>query len=413
MTRYRHLREMVLYLMIPAAGMFSPLLVIPAITSRFGSAGWTGMALAQSLGGSIGIAMEMGWGISGPQLVAGLNEKGRLEQYRLSITSRGLMMPLAVAAAATATALLVHEYVVPAAILAGAAATSAMTPAWYFLGIGQPLAILWSESVPKVLIASVSAAVIWLGGPYVTYSLLMCLTLPIALIVGGNLAGPDSWPKRSDWLAAPGVIRQQLVMGSGRAIQVIYSGLPVTFVQIAAPEATAVFAATERLTRMTLSVLFALPARLQNWIGSAEPAQRTHRIRVSVRLCAAMGLTAGVAYALLAPTVSRVIFTGAADLPYSVAAASGVLLGLLCVSVGLGLAMVATGQSNAITIAVIPSAIIAIGTIGVMAAWGGPVGAVLAEIAAEAAGTAMQCWFLWRHASKRSNTASVANAGRG
>lgn len=407
MTGRRHAREMVLYLLIPAAGFLSPLLVIPAITSRFGAGGWTGMALAQSLGGAIAIATEMGWGVVGPQRVAGMSRDDGIEQYRLSLTSRPLTVLPGMFVAAALTWWLVDDYVLAAAILAAASAAQAMTPQWYFVGVGQPVAVLWSESLPKVLISLVSVVAILNGAPFVIYSLLMCLTMPVALLTARWIIGPRARLRRADWKGAVHASRSQVIMGSGRAVSAIYTGLPVTLVQIFAPGATAVFAATERLMRMGLLVLYSVPARLQSWIGSADHGDRSRRIAKARRVCLLVGLSCGAAYAALAPFVSRSIFSGEVDIPYSVAALSGVLLAAICTSMGLGLSMVATGQANRLTAAIIPAAVVALSTIGLLAAHFGAAGAVIAEIAAELAGISVQ-WILLRRYASRSHGRHMA-----
>lgn len=406
MNQRRHLREMVLYLLIPAAGFLSPLLVIPAITSRFGVQGWTGMALAQSIGGAIATATEMGWGVVGPQRVAGMSRRDGIDQYRLSLTSRPLTALPGMVVAAALTWWLVDDYAAPAALLAAAMASQAMTPQWYFVGTGQPIAVLWSESLPKVLIALVSAVAILAGAPFVVYSVLMCLSMPIALLTAHWIIGPRARLRRSDWDGALSATRNQLIMGSGRAVSVVYTGLPVAFVQLAAPGATAVFAATERLMRMGLLVLYSVPARLQSWIGSVTEAERARRIHTAQRICLSMGVGCGIVYALSAPTVSRFMFSGAVTIPYSVSATSGVLLAVICTSMGLGLSMVATGQANRITAAIVPAAVVALSTVGVMAIHFGATGAVAAEVAAELVGVAVQWYFLRRHARRGLVTAA-------
>lgn len=398
--KLRHLREMVLYFLIPAAGFLSPLLVIPSVTARFGTSGWTGVAVAQSLGASIAVATEMGWGVVGPQRVAGLPRHEAIGQYRLSLTSRPLTVVPGILAAFAITAIVVHDYRWPSAILAAGIAGQAMTPSWYFIGTGMPLGVLWSESLPRVLIALLSAVALHLGAPLVTYSLLMCLTAPIAQIVARRLIGPDAKPTRSDWRAGPATARAQLIMGSGRAVSVLYTAFPITFVQIFAPGATAVFAATERLMRMGITVLQAVPLRLQSWVGQATESERAHRIRRAQQIAIVMGVVAGTSYAALAPTVSKFVFSGAVTIPYRVAAASGLLMCIICISTGLGLSMVATGQANRITAAIIPSAVVAVSTIGFLAAAFGPVGAIAAEILAELTGLAIQFFFLRHYARK-------------
>ncbi|MFC6713163.1 hypothetical protein [Branchiibius cervicis] len=404
MGRRRQAREMVLYLLIPAAGFLSPLLVIPAVTARFGASGWTAMALAQSLGGAIAVATEMGWGVVGPQRVAGMSRHDADEQYRLSLTSRPITVIPGVILASALTWLLVGDYAGPAAVLAGAAAAQAMTPQWYFVGVGRPVAVLWSESLPRIVISVVAAVAISHGAPFIAYSLLMWLSMPATLVIAGRIIGPSSRLTRADWLAGPAAARGQLIMGSGRAISAIYTGLPVTLVQLVAPGSTAVFAATERLMRMGVLVLYSVPARLQSWIGGAPAVERAHRIRTAQRLCLLMGVVSGLLYAALAPSVSRLMFSGAVDIPYPVAAWSGLLLAIICTSMGLGLSMVATGQANYLTAAIVPAAVIVLSTIGFAALRFGPSGAVAIEAAAEAVGVVIQwCWL--RRSARRAPSA--------
>lgn len=394
------LRQLALYVLIPAAGLMSPLLVIPAVTSRFGAGGWTSMALAQALGGAAAVAGQIGWGVAGPQRVAGMSAADGVAQYRLSLTSRPIVVLPAVLLVAIASYLLAAHDSAAAAVLAGGTAAQAMSPQWYFVGTGRPVAVLWSESLPKILLALLSALALRAGAPFITFSLLTCLSVPVMLLVGRRLIGPDSTPGPSDWSAAPATARSQLVMGSGLMINVLYIGLPVSIVQVVAPAATPVFAATERLMRMGASVLHSIPARLQSWIGSAPPNERALRIRRAQRICLSVGIFSGVAYAALAPTISRLVFSGEVDIPYPVAAASGLLLAVICTTMGLGLAMVATGQANLITAATIPAAVVALAGVGPMARWHGPAGGVIAEVTAELAGVGVQWYFLRRYAHR-------------
>jgi len=378
-------------LLLPAAGFLSPLFVIPAITYRFGASGWASVAVAQSIGSGISTATEMGWGVVGPQRVAGLGKAYREEQYRLSITSRLITVVPGTLIAIIVAFALASSQDVAVAVLAGAMAAQAMTPSWYFIGIGKPTYIMWSESVPRIAIALASAiAIRFLNAPLVLYSGLMFLSVPFAQFVARRLIGSGARIKRRDWRSAPSAARGQIVMGSGRAVAVLYTSLPITMVRLVAPEAVAVFAATERLMRMCVKILGSVPLRMQSWIGSADGDLKEYRIRRAQQLGILMGITVGPLYAVTAPTISEYVFSGAVSIPYKISSLSGLLLFIICVSTSYGLTLVARGKANHITWAIIPSAGVAVAAIPALALWLGASGGILGEIVAESTGTAIQ-----------------------
>ncbi|YAL84099.1 hypothetical protein ACMYYO_04620 [Dermacoccaceae bacterium W4C1] len=379
------------YLLLPAVGFLSPLLVIPVVTSEFGAAGWAAMAIAQSLGMAFSVATELGWGVVGPQRIAGLPRDEAVQEYRLSITSRTLTVLPGGLIAAAAAALLVHDHHLDAAVLAFGTAAQGMTPSWYFIGLGQPIKVFLSEGVPRVLVAVIASVIMWQGGPLLVYGLLMTLTVPLAQLLARRFIGRDARPGRAEWRSAPSVVRSQMTIGLGRIVSVTYTALPISIVGLFAPSAVPVFAATERLMRMCVQVLGVVPLRLQSWIGVAQGRKKMRRIRTAQQIGLGLGLTAGVSYALLAPIIAPLIFRDdSIRIPFHVAAASGLLLCVICVSTSLGLSLVAVKAANKITWAIIPSACVGLLLIGPTAFFLGAVGAVLGEIAAEATGAGLQ-----------------------
>ena len=218
----------------------------------------------------------------------------------------------------------------------------------------------------------------------------MAVAVVSAQVTAQRLIGPDARIRRSDWSGALATARAQTVMGAGRAASVVYTALPITIVQIFAPGATAVFAASERLMRMGLQVLGVIPQRLQSWIGSGVGLEKAKRAALARRYMPAMGVVAGLVFALSAPAVSHFVFSGAVSIPYRVSCVSGFLMALIVTSTSLGLSLVAQRQSNDITRAILPSAVVGVVAIGPLAATLGPAGGVLGESLAEMMGIFIQ-----------------------
>lgn len=407
MRYLRHGRKLLLYLLLPALNFISPFLFIPAVTHRFGAQGWSALAIAISIGGAVSVAAEMGWGVVGPQKVAGLSPTQRPAYYRLSIPSRMIVVGPAALVCGVICFFVVPELNVPCAIFAAAMTCQGMTPSWYFIGIDRPMHVFWSESLPRVVVTLASALVVFLGGPLIIYSIAMLLTVPLAQLIARYLIDGYEVPTREDWQVAPKVARAQFVLGSGRAVSVVYTTLPVFIVGLVAQPAVAVFAASERLMRASVSMLQAVPLRLQSWIGSASEVDREHRIRTAQKIGLLLGIVCGTGFALLAPLVSHIVFTGKIDIPLHVSVASGILLLTICVSTSLGLSLVARGRPEDITWAIIPSALLAAISIGPLAVLFGPVGGIAGEILAELCGVWVQYRALQRGARRPAHRAKA------
>ncbi len=395
--RLRQLRTIGLYFLIPALGAAAPLLVLPAISSRFGAAGWGAVAVAQSVGGALAIIGELGWGVVGPQRVAGAkNPADRMSIYRSALATKMLSVAVMAPIAGLLTYHLNSIFRWETALLAMGIALGALSPTWFFIGEGRPSRVLLADSLPRVLVNLLSAGVLVAGAPLLVYAVTMLATPFVTLTIASALIGRTCRLRRDDVRGAPAVIRRQLVMAAGRTVSVVYTTLPIAMVAVVAPALVPVFSASERLMRMSLTILSGVPSRLQSWIGSAEGAERQRRSRRSVALNLVLGLICGAGFGLLAPTVARFVFAGEIVLPYRVSLLSGLLLAVICTSRGLGLSLVAAGRADYITLAIIAAALSGSATIIPFSLALGVIGPVLGELFAETVGLGAQALLLRR-----------------
>lgn len=400
--RARQAAGFIPYIVIPALSAVAPLVAIPTITSRFGSEGFVTVAVGTSVGSAAAVICELGWSVTGPQLVAGAPAENRKAIYRESLASTLLALAVLAPLAAVATLLLGTRGGVVGPLVAVGAAGAALSPAWYLIGVGRPTAILFGETVPRLAAIVVTALALRVGAPFVLYGVVIAV-LPIACLVITSAVA--SLPLRVRELSVTDrwdSIKRQWVVTAGRATSSLYTALPVTLVELVRPEATAGFAAAERVMRMTTVVLNGVPSRLQSWVGRASEDTRRQRTSEALQVSLVVGLLAGGGYAALAPLAASVLFDGKIEIEVGLSLLGGVVIALISVSRGFGLALVAEGRANAISSAIVAASLLGVPSILLGATAVGARGAVVGEIVAEATGIGVQAIQLRR--ARRSTT---------
>lgn len=388
MTR-RQLRDIALYVLAPLLGGLTPLAVIPAVTSTAGADGWASVAVALAVGVALSVVAELGWTIVGPQRVA-RDRAGALGLYDAAFASRLAAVAVLGPVASVVTASLVDSHRPAAALLAFAVVAASLNPTWYFIGTGQPVLIVVCETVPRVALTLFAAFAIADGAPLEVYGgallagVLACWALAVWL---GRLPAA---PSRPAWAAVPQTLREQGVLLAGRGITTVYKSLPIVLVGLAAPSAVAAYGAVDRPLRMGLVVLAAVPNRLQAWVGHPERHHRVRRARLSIGLNAALGLVAGLVFAVAMPWLSPWLFSGVVTFSAAAAIWGGVLVAVISLSRGLGLALVADDRAGTTTWASVAAAAVAVVGVPVGAVAAGVAGALAGLVVAETAGVVVQ-----------------------
>lgn len=391
MGRFREARSLVLYVLAPAIGAVVPLVALPAITAQYGASAFASIAIAQSLGGAAAVICELGWNVVGPQQVARLPELSRRDLYRSALATRLVALALGLPVAALLTVVIARNDIWTAVLVTTAMTFGALSTSWFAIGANRPATILLADGLPKLLLYSSAALLISLGFPLVTFGVAAVLAAVLAPVAGALLLRLPLRPRARDFAGVLAVIRAQLVITGGRGISVVYTSLPIALVGVLNPAAVPVFAAVERLVRMGLLALAAVPSRLQSWVGSPTDAElRRDRSRKSLAINALLGLIAGVGFALIAPPVASFVFSSTITIPLELSAMGGVLIFVICCSRGYGLALVATDRANSIAVSSGIAALTGVPLLLILAPIAGAFGALVSEVAAESAGLLTQ-----------------------
>lgn len=394
----RRSRSLLLFMIIPGAASISPLLTYPALTASFGAQGFAAIAIGQSVGLTTAVVCDLGWAVIGPQMAA--RGERISEIHRASIATRLLVLALGVPVAAVAAYYLAQDFRIASAATAISMSLSALSPIWLLTGLNKPGLILTIDSMPRILLNGVAAAVLWAGGPLVVFALANGACVLISLPLASKLGRFGVWPSRSDFHAAPALIREHLALTAGRSVTVVYTTLLTAVTSALAPGAVALYAGTDRILRMGLSVLAGFPSRLQSWLGFAEGAELRRRIRLVILANTALGVAAAVIFVAAVGPASRILFRDVIAIPLPTALIGGGIALSVCASRGLGLCLVAARRPNAIARAGgFAAAVGIVAAVSAIPVWGAN-GGLTAALTAELVGILVQALALKGHRVK-------------
>jgi O-antigen/teichoic acid export membrane protein len=381
--------RLLLHFLVPAVSAAAPLAVIPAVTSRFGAPGWSAVAVGMSVGIAAAVVAELGWSIVGPVRIA-RDPAARAAVFARALASKLVATTVLLPVVVVVTASVVDRHALAAVLVAVGVALGALSPTWYFVGLGRPGRIVLTEALPRVAFALTAAIAVWAGAPLEAYGACLVLAVAATSLLTPVVDDAARFPSRQAFAEVPLVVREQAVLVLGRAVTTTYKSLPVALLGASSPASVAAFAAADRPLRMGLQVLSAVPDRLQTWVGTPDVDLARRRSLVSLAVNVVLGTVAGSVFAVAMPAVSVWLFAGAVDVGRDLAVAGGVLVAVICASRGAGLALVSAGRQGHTTTAAIAAALVGVPGVLAAGAVAGATGAVAALVLAEAVGLLVQ-----------------------
>lgn len=382
-------------------GALTPLMMLPAISYTYGATAWGAIALGQSIGGGGAVLVELGWGLTGPQLVAGSESPARRRFYETALRTKVVTVVPVSALCGGIAVVLAPAHALECAAMAVATSAYGLTVAWYFIGIGSASGILLLDVLPKVLGTAMGSLGLILGYPL--FFLPLCLLIAVVagpaagLIVVRRSCRHSEGRVESLWQS----LRLQVMAIVARGLSAVYITLPITLVAVAAPALVPTFAAIERLLRLALVALQAIPNVLQAWLGSApDIATRDERARRAIMWNVVLGVTAGSVFALLTPPVGGLLFDRTIHFDPLSCAIGGLIILVACTSRATGsLGLVSINRIDVLAWAAGIAAVLGIALIPTLSAiWGVP-GGFVGELVSESVNLAIQYFVLRRHVS--------------
>jgi len=396
MSFRRRVGSTAFFLLIPLISAITPLIALPAISRSVGAAGWAAIAIAQSFGAGAAIIGELGWSIVGPQLVARSLVLAQAQLFQRAMASKIAVGSLLALGAGTFAGLMAQSLSMVAALVGVASGLGCLNSIWFFIGQNRPIAIVVTDSVPRLLAVTAAAVALHFGAPIIVFPIGLFLGICSSYVLGARAAGTRIFPAGSDFRTVSQTLSRQSTLIGGRAVSSLYTALPIAIVGLVSPQSVAAFAAAERLMRMGLNAVSAIPNRLQHWLGSSPSTEENYRIKASLFINLCVGALSATIFLLAAPFAISVLFAATIALePVPLVLCSAVIL-LICTSRGLGLALVAVAKARMISVASILSAVVGTASFLMLAKEFGVSGGFAAEILAEFTGLLVQVLVLFR-----------------
>jgi O-antigen/teichoic acid export membrane protein len=393
-------RRLLLFFLVPAVAAVSPLLVLPVVARTAGQAGWASAIAGESIGTVASIAIGYGWVAIGPALISiAADDEHRGSLYRGSIIVR-----LSVAAIALPIMVVVCWLVAAPggewlAILMGLqGALIALSFTWFSAGIGRPGAIIFYDSVPRLVVTLASAGAIILGAPVELYPLAGVLVTLIGtglFTVSILRRFPGHWPSRTE-------LRQLFRTGTPVALNdvglVAYSSVPTPLVTItSSPADAAAFASADKMLKLGQFIPMTLANALQAWITEAHGSARGRRMRLALGAHAALGVIGLLFLAVAGAWASTLLFGEEASASSTVLIALGVTFAFFSVRTSATRhVLYPAGEAGFVLRATLLSTAIGVPLMIGLTLWTGPIGAAVGYAVTEGAATIL----LWRRCAQ-------------
>jgi hypothetical protein len=396
------------FVAVPALTSLVPLLALPGVTSVAGASGWAAVAIGQSVGAAAAVVTELGWGLTGTVRVGRQSGQAARRLLAWSLATKGIAVLVMAPVAACAAALLAPAFRPEAAAIAGVGALSSVNAVWFYIGRGDPRRLLLLDALPRTVCGVASAVLLLHGAPLWIFVLgvgVPAVTAPVLAVRAVGIRRTDV--TGMTWRRLFRVVVMQRTALAGRAVSSVYIALPVTLVAAVAPTAVvASFAAADRLQRMLLTGLQALPNTVQHWVGSSPDLQtRLTRGRNAAVASVLVGAVIGAGLVVLAPTLSRWLFSDSASVtrPEAVFCAGAIMVVSGSRITG-GVILVVLHQVRSILVSATVGACVGVVAIPIGAATHGVEGALAGTLLAEISVLAVQVDAArrgWTAASKR------------
>jgi O-antigen/teichoic acid export membrane protein len=336
-------RRILAFAGVPFLALIAPFLFLPVLARVAGAEAWVAIAVGQSVGGFVALVSGLGYPTLAPPQVAIASAERRRRFLATSLHTRvPIWLVGAIVGAVIAALLAPRSHGAEAAIMAASISLAGLAPTWYWIGVGRALPILWFEVLPRMVATLVATGILLAGGGLLWYPVL----LGIAMIAGpavvyARFAGREVFrPARADIGAVyrlhPPAVIAETAAGA-------YNALAVTLVTAVTPlTQSARYVSGDKVYRIGQYAVTALGNALQGWVAEALEHRDIlgRRLRIAVLLHAALGILGLIAFTLMGPLVTSILFgdavaiDGLTALGFGVATL-GISLGTACGRIGL------------------------------------------------------------------------------
>ena len=271
---------------------------IPARVYASGPERWGSIAVGQGIGAVAALLVGYGWPVTGPSKIAQSDASTRLNEYADSVRVRLLLfVPCAVIATVVAVLISRRDPLFTAAGAMSATAV-ALSGNWFFAGLSRPFALLFLETLPRVIWTGIGVVLMRSGWSAVAG--LGCMTSGMVLA----FLMVSAWVHRScarlGAVRSPASIRKLLISRRhGIAVMLgaqIFFSAPLAIVSIASPVQQPLYALADKIRQLVSAGLGPLVMVFQGWVPQTDGIESRRRGAIALRYAAAIGVCVLVAF---------------------------------------------------------------------------------------------------------------------
>ena len=395
-----HVRRIAGFALIPGISLATTVVLLPIVSHRFGDAGWTSVALGQSIGSIVAVIASLGWPTVGGQLVAssGASETARI--YAESLRSRAAVLLAALPFAIAIVAIAARAERPTAILFTVSVSLNGLSSSWFYAGLGRPRLLVRNEASVRLAGYVASIAVLIGRGPLWSYGAITLVAAGVMLWLNVRF-GLGTWSVTAVSQGEPTmrilVRHKRGVVGRLAASCFQYAG-PLAF-SLLHPAGQALYSAIYQLQNAASNGLGALPQGLIAWVGGADAdAKRRRAVRASW-VSTSAGLAVFFAWGAGGRVLADLLYSGrvhiGVGLNWLVAAAIAVNFVSLCLSF---LLLVPLGRSGFVFAAMGLVSVAATVVLCVAARFAGVTGGVFASFFY---GAVLLIAFVWRSRNTR------------
>ncbi|NQX28014.1 hypothetical protein HQQ81_11745 [Microbacteriaceae bacterium VKM Ac-2854] len=379
-----HVRRIFGFALMPAMSILATLVLLPLISAKFGSGGWSSLAIGQSVGALLAVLVMMAWNVVGGNQIATTPDPDvRLSTYRISVLSRSVVFLIVVPFGIVFALLVLRpEFALATALFLTASAANGLSASWYYSGVGEPRYLVINEGFVRLGGYTVSLVGVLLGLPLEWYGACMVLTgITMFTLNWARVMGRRPFVVPGAWREALSELRRQLYGMSSRITQSIYTYGSVSFVGIFAPGVLPIFAAADQVQKAAYNAIAFLPSAFVAWVGGSTGDARRRRTKASLIFVIGVAVVFLVCWILLSPFIIQILFAGEADISELNLLLIGLAIACSLLQGAFGLlVLVPAGKQNYIYTSVNVCSLIGIAASILGAAFFGVTGALLAAL---------------------------------
>lgn len=383
-----------LFAIAAALSAVSPLLTIPALTSRFGGSGWTSVAIGQSVGTAAAVIIAYGWPLSGPPMIAAASRSDRSAILLGAIRSQVRVLFVVLPGAVVCTLLLEPHYPGAAALTAASCVVAGLAPTWYYVGQRKAQANLLTITAPTVTGAVVGACSLLLGAAlWVLPAVSLVFGSATLLVILAREVGSSSLRLTHNPRPLRLFSSAQAPFALTQISSMVYINLPVALYAVASQSGLEEFSAADRLYRLALAAVIPITQVFQGWVPMVSQPERENRMVIALRTHFILGLAAAIALGGSMQVLASLLFRTLPNIPVSLCALYAVTLFVVMQTRCIGANVLAVrGLRGRLLLSAGTASVFAVIAIPLAAAASGAVAAATVVMATELIILVIQAW---------------------